>query len=425
MERPLKRPTTYEEIQPLIEMCRAGKLFAVQSWIKEGRPVNLPPCENKGRRKWSPLEYAIHLGFHSMVEVLLEAGAEIECGRRYNALRHAVEQGRPDIVELLLQHGASIHSVDMREVFSTYKPELMEFFIERGADVETDNPLAAAFCDRIRPALRILKQYKDRFPSFQEQVNIALRYHCKEGNHRWIALMLWAGADPYAKGPVGPDDLPDPEIDHSALELAAVYDHFEIFKMRQIRLDPKHPNAFGLVRQACYAKTADLLIELLHLGFPVSDQNDGGSSLIFQLINCMSWSWEWTPSLQSSRRNLDTEAAREKMKMLHMIVKHGARWVPEKPEEIGYVRRELLRMSADYTAELVWIMATYCGCSRTVIGDLLRTSSIRRHAEAHLSRIEELMTRLPTGLSAGSTPCSSTELQPGDGNRIASGSGNS
>ena len=42
-------------------------------------------------------------------------------------------------------------------------------------------------------------------PAVREQANIALRYHCKEGNVKWIALMLWAGADPYAKA-----DLPLP-----------------------------------------------------------------------------------------------------------------------------------------------------------------------------------------------------------------------
>jgi hypothetical protein len=37
--------------------------------------------------------------------------------------------------------------------------------------------------------------------------------------------MLWAGADPYAKGPDSPDKEPDPDENISALEYAAIYGH--------------------------------------------------------------------------------------------------------------------------------------------------------------------------------------------------------
>jgi hypothetical protein len=32
-----------EEISPLADLCRAGKLFEVQDWIANGKPVNPPP----------------------------------------------------------------------------------------------------------------------------------------------------------------------------------------------------------------------------------------------------------------------------------------------------------------------------------------------------------------------------------------------
>jgi hypothetical protein len=62
----------------------------------------------------------------------------------------------------------------MASVFETWQPDIMKWFIEQGADVETDNPLAFALCNRIRTALGVFKSYKDRFPSFQEQANMAL-----------------------------------------------------------------------------------------------------------------------------------------------------------------------------------------------------------------------------------------------------------
>lgn len=45
-----KRAETYEEIQPLLDFCKAGKLFDVQKWIAEGRPVELPLMIKKRER---------------------------------------------------------------------------------------------------------------------------------------------------------------------------------------------------------------------------------------------------------------------------------------------------------------------------------------------------------------------------------------
>jgi len=53
--------------------------------------------------------------------------------------------------------------------------------------------------------------------------------------------MLWAGADPESKGPYCWSEDPDPEYDRNALELAAFYEHFDVFNLKPIRLDPsKH-----------------------------------------------------------------------------------------------------------------------------------------------------------------------------------------
>jgi ankyrin repeat protein len=301
----MKRAQTYEEIKPLIDLCKAGRLFDVQEWISAGKPVNPPPSE-KGYRRKSPLEIAMDCGFHSLVQVLLEGGAAIE-EPRYSAIDHALSERRLDLVQLLIKHGADIHSVDMGSVFDTWQPEIMEFFIDRGADVETGNPLAYALCNRIRTALRILKEYEDRFPSFKEQANIALRHHCMEGNLKWVSLMLWAGADPYAKGPDSWDDEPDPDEGLNALEFAALYGHWDVFKLKQIRLDPNHPHSRGILRYICYKGNADFLTELLEKGFNPSELEDCGTAFIQTLLSNMSWSsWSYD-DLYSRRpeRNVD------------------------------------------------------------------------------------------------------------------------
>jgi hypothetical protein len=123
--------------------------------------------------------------------------------------------GRLDLIKLLVENGADVRSADMSLVFDSWDPAIMEYFIDQGADVETGFPLAGALCWKMQTASGVFKRHIDRFPSFQEQMNMALRHHCKTGNLKWVSLLLWAGADPFAKGPDPdyPDEDPDPEED--------------------------------------------------------------------------------------------------------------------------------------------------------------------------------------------------------------------
>ena len=112
----------------------------------------------------------------------MKTGAVFDLNDWNGTMQRALRANRFDIVKLLVEYGYDPKLIDMKTVFSTWKPEVMEYFIDRGADVETGNPMAYALCNRIQTALRLFKRYRDRFPTFQEQANIALRHHCKEGN---------------------------------------------------------------------------------------------------------------------------------------------------------------------------------------------------------------------------------------------------
>jgi ankyrin repeat protein len=390
----MKRAETYEEIAPLVELCKAGKLFEVQDWIKAGKPVN-PPPHVSGHRKKGPLEIAIEKGFHSLVQVLLEGGAEIDEGLRL--IEKAIDKNRLDLVELLVEHGADIHSVDMVDVFGSYQRPIMVWFVERGADIETDQPLAYALCNRVKPALGIVKKYGDSIPYIQEQVNTALRYHCREGNMRWVGLMLWAGGDPYAKGADEWGKSSCVEYEKNALELAACWGSFEVFKLKRIRLDPGMPELSELLFYACQAHKSELLEMLIEKGFDPAAHEKQGTALIQELLTSLVSSalfhssrdfWELD---SRSPRKLDNSGSREKMKMIHLLAKQGAKWLPEGRKKIGEARRSLLKMRADYTVEFVWIMAEYGASRREDLEELVRTSSMKSLMAKHKVKVSQLM----------------------------------
>ena len=388
MKTEMRQAQPYEEIAPLIELCKSGRLFEVQNWIAEGRPINPPVLVDNKRRRKSPLQVAIDKGFHSMVQVLLEGGAVLQEGP-YSALSHALEQRRFDLVQLLVEHGSDIHAVGMESAFDTWSPDIIEFFIDHGVDLEHGNPLAYALCSRIRPALGIFKRYEHRFPGLRKQINIALRYHCKAGNLKWVSLMLWAGADPYERGPYYPDD-DDKDDCMSALELAAFYEQFDVFKLKSIHLDPNHPGVSDLLWNACFSEKSDLLKMLLKKGFRPGDLEDKGTSLIQSLISSMSNTFDFY-RFSRQDKDIDTYRSREKMKMLHMLARVGALWLPDSRGDINNARRSLLKMRSDYVMEFIWIMSEYRACTRETIEALMKTPTIRSLISKHTTKFNDFM----------------------------------
>lgn len=181
-----------DEFEPFRLMCQAGRLFDVQEWIRQGRPVALQVPPPPGKRKKNPLAIALDLEFHSLVQVLLEAGAPIKEGR-YHALYHAVELRRRDLVELLIEHGANVKDISMQTVLATWDRKLVDMFMANGANLVDDKPIAWGLANRIRITLGVYKQYVRQYPELREQVDIALRYHAGEGHAKWVALCLVKG----------------------------------------------------------------------------------------------------------------------------------------------------------------------------------------------------------------------------------------
>ena len=189
-----------------------------------------------------------------------------------------------------------------------------------------------------------------------------------------------------------PDE--DEEFDRdglSAVGYAALYNHFEVFEMRQIRLDAQHPVAREVMRFIDDERGSPVLQRLLAKGMNPNDQENGGCSAIQTLLTRLDWDFSYLRwGGDRPNRGIDSERSREQIKLIHLLAKNGAKWVPKDTGQINAARRSLLKMKADYTVEFVWIMAKYQACSRANIEQLLRTPTIKRVTEGHVGRLREL-----------------------------------
>ena len=396
-----KQAVNFDELVPLVDLCRAGKLFEVQAWIVESKPVNPPSGHYRGSRKKTPIEYAIDAGFHSLVKVLLDAGADVGPIDRYCPMTMALEKRRFDIVKLLVEHGYDPKGIDARRVLATWDVEIMEYFVEAGCDLEHGNPLAWAFCNRIRTSLPLVKKYQDRFPSIREQVNIALRYHCKEGDAKWVSLMLWAGGDPLCRGEEDPDREPDLEDGGlSAVGFAALYNHYGLFELKGIKACLNNPAAADILDYLLGSDATPVLTSILARGLDPNNNPRGGCTAIQQCLerfhqygssySHFSFDYHLAPKNKSK---LDSGRSREFMKMIYILADAGGKWRPD-ADEIKSARNSLTKMIPEYTVEFIDLMARFKAAKKGDLEELLRTPTIKALVGKYRNRIEEQLESL-------------------------------
>jgi hypothetical protein len=58
-----------DERKELVRLCRAGRLYELEEWISDGKPLDISSSTKRGRQK-SLLEIAVDVGFHSLVELI-------------------------------------------------------------------------------------------------------------------------------------------------------------------------------------------------------------------------------------------------------------------------------------------------------------------------------------------------------------------
>jgi hypothetical protein len=107
IERPSKprvarpKPPRDEDADNILRLCREGRLFELQRWIAAGKPLTVPAHD-----RHTPLRVAVDTGFHSLIDLLLQHGADQAA--KDDVLEHACWEGvaRPPNSPAPLARGA-------------------------------------------------------------------------------------------------------------------------------------------------------------------------------------------------------------------------------------------------------------------------------------------------------------------------------
>lgn len=330
--RPLAQSA--EDVRPLHQICREGRLYDVEHWIAEGRPLQLAPeAVRKGTRPSTALEIALGRGQHSLALLLLRSGYRLEL-ERYAPLNLALRARRWALVDLLLEWGAELKSASISAVLDTYNVELYERCRAVGYDLTEGHEMGVTLGHgtRNRPLLGFVKRHRAEDLKIQTELNIALGYHVRAGNERGVNLCLWAGADPHAPAPnpdLGVSEDADPEdgeehfVGFSAIEGAASAGHLTI--LRRLGPDPARDDFDELYQ---YAKDESVVAFLAAIQPPK------------KLTPILAWHLRWVGDRfpWADRRGTGT---------IEALLKCGVRWEETDPGRLTDIRRSLLKVG-DY-----------------------------------------------------------------------------
>ena len=375
--RPGKVARSPEELFPLIEYCRSGKLKEVGEWIDAGQPID-PPRTSRRHRRQSRLQIAIEKGFFSLAELLLDGGCDPMANG--NALAGAVNHRDVDIARLLLSRGVPTDSVHIHDVLDG-GPEIIKLFLDFGVDPTREDAYFHGLCSAVNPLLFLLKEYKDRFPDLQRQAEMALCHYSEKGHLRAVSLLLWAGARPDSKiyDVNGPED---PEYGESALEVAARSGNLDILK----RLKPQNylEALKTLLEEACSA-SQPIIDYLLSIGAALNTKPNGGSRLLEYLL------WRLESSTRPPFGISDPTKIDEPMRLLEQVVKSGAKWIPDDGANPRHIRDCFRHLEPDQTLRVFRILKDGGAASLELLELILASPAFRKRLGDRLKSVEHVL----------------------------------
>ena len=119
------------DLAELHQLCREGRLYEVEAWIRKGRPLQLTPEAERSQHYKSALQIALETGQHSLSLLLLRSGyrPDLEGDSPFDA---ALRNRRTDLIDLLFDFGVDPHQVSLWALFGTYDRTLFGALPGRG-----------------------------------------------------------------------------------------------------------------------------------------------------------------------------------------------------------------------------------------------------------------------------------------------------
>lgn len=363
----------YECIEELVILCAQGKLYEVEKWIAEEKPIQcVRMTDKKMKKKPTPLRIAAARGFYSLAELLLVNGYNPN-GDYYECLTPAVEARNQCMVELLLRFGADPNAVDFSDVLGSYDRRLIDCFMAAGVDPCADNSLAKALESKARPLLGFVKTYKEHFPGMQRQVDIALHNFVDQEDVKGVCFMLWLGANPYVKAPRnGWDEYEnDEDMLWFPLETAMIRGNEAI--ILNILKVPFPPDAVQkLFRSTSFCAHPEVVIRLLNAGADPNDHVDGRHVLDGHVRDlCHSF-------YQMGR----TEHIKHGLESLRLMAEAGAKWDIDN-KGLAEIRRSILDAESSTVHAMLEIFRSQNVLNKEQINELTRTPSMKSLLAGH------------------------------------------
>ena len=376
---PLQEELSVEDAKQLLGLCSAGRLYEIDDWIRAGRSLRVPRAVRR-----TPLEVAIELGFHSLIELLARHAPDQQS--RNKLLQHAVVRRRADLVALAFAHGAQMSSVPFVDVLMTGDRALVSTFLDKGADPLTEYPFAHALYElRAKTGLGMYLDIKRQRPEIAEplqaQADMALRQFCRDGNLKWVSLLLWAGADPRSLGPTlehaHDECADDPEMHTTAFHEACTWGHTEIVK--RLKPDPGRDDLGRLLDEAAFFAREETLAYLLSLGANPNNKPDGGSRALDACIQHLAWE-DTSRLLHNDGRHYQSPAycLYRSRAAIRLLLQHGAIWNPERAR-LNDFRQILYKTEPDVTIELVRELGRHKTCDPGLVHELLCKPRMQQH----------------------------------------------
>lgn len=356
----------YAEVHPLLDLCRRGKLYEVEAWIDSGHPIQFEAsADRKLQRRATALGIAVEKGFHSLAALLLANGYNPN-GDYRSMLPGVVRKGDVGTAELLLRFGACPQCVDFCEVLESGESGLVDRFIEAGVDPCREDAVARALANPYqRNAQRFVRQYRERFPELQQQVDLALYEAAENSKLRSVAVLLWLGGNPHAEM-VRTKRGGRQRLGLTAFESALWCTDGRIIELMLKQPIPRDRLNPLLIESPCHRWPA-VVRKLLDQGANPNLREGQGVSVLYIFASIALW--------DSKRPHGEFQRFVES---LELLLKAGARWSDAKPE-LEYLQRDI-QGAGQRNAETVLTLLTQYHAIPGELAESMREARRKRTA---------------------------------------------